>query len=72
MLWLWDITTQQDKALIERNAAGISSSAYAPGPYSKLEGWTARFVSRYLPEMGTALASGAAGSARSETPRVLR
>lgn len=51
MLWLWDVTTQQDKALIERNAAGVRSSAYTPGPYSKVERWSARLVSRYLHEM---------------------
>jgi len=51
MIWLWDVTTVQDKTIIERNAAGVRSRAYVPGPYSTLEGWTARFVSRYLQEM---------------------
>lgn len=55
MLWLWDVTTQQDKVLIERNAAGVRSSAYTPGPYSKLEVWTARFVRRYLDEVSAAI-----------------
>jgi Rieske 2Fe-2S family protein len=56
MLWLWDVTTQQDKTLIERNAAGIHSRAYTPGPYSKLESWTARFVKRYLDEARASIA----------------
>jgi phenylpropionate dioxygenase-like ring-hydroxylating dioxygenase large terminal subunit len=51
MVWLWDRTTVQDKALIERNAAGVRSFAYVPGPYSSLERWPARFVERYRQEM---------------------
>jgi phenylpropionate dioxygenase-like ring-hydroxylating dioxygenase large terminal subunit len=51
MMWLWDVTTAQDKVLIERNAAGVRSRAYVPGPYSKLESLPARFVARYLSEL---------------------
>jgi Rieske 2Fe-2S family protein len=51
MIWLWDVTTRQDKAIIERNAAGVRSRAYVPGPYSTLESWPARFVSRYQQEL---------------------
>jgi Rieske 2Fe-2S family protein len=51
MMWLWDVTTVQDKALIERNAAGIRSAAYSPGPYSTLESLTAHFIERYLREL---------------------
>jgi Rieske 2Fe-2S family protein len=51
MIWFWDVTTTQDKTIIERNAAGVRSRAYAPGPYSTLECNTARFVSRYLQEL---------------------
>lgn len=54
MTWLWDITTTQDSVLIERNAAGIRSRAYVPGPYSKLETLPARFVARYLNELSSA------------------
>jgi Rieske 2Fe-2S family protein len=57
MVWLWDRTTVQDKALIERNAAGVRSMAYAPGPYSTLERWPARFVERYQQEMTARVAS---------------
>jgi phenylpropionate dioxygenase-like ring-hydroxylating dioxygenase large terminal subunit len=35
--WLWDVTTGQDKSIIEVNAAGIRSSRYEPGPSSLLE-----------------------------------
>ena len=54
MLWLWDRTTVQDKILIERNAEGIRSRAYEPGPYTELEGMAARFVARYLQELPAA------------------
>ena len=53
MTWLWDVTTLQDKSIIERNAAGVRSQAYSPGPYSKLESMPARLVSRYLQELTT-------------------
>jgi Rieske 2Fe-2S family protein len=51
MIWLWDATTIQDKRLIERNAAGIRSRSYVPGPYTELESMPARLVSRYLSEL---------------------
>ena len=37
LTWLWTVTTQQDKSIIEANAAGIRSSRYEPGPSSLLE-----------------------------------
>lgn len=37
LLWLWTVTTRQDKDIIEANAAGIRSSRYEPGPASLLE-----------------------------------
>jgi phenylpropionate dioxygenase-like ring-hydroxylating dioxygenase large terminal subunit len=51
MIWLWDVTTIQDKRLIERNAAGIRSRSYSPGPYTELESMPARLVGRYLSEL---------------------
>ena len=48
LCWVWDQTTQQDKAIIELNAAGVCARGYLPGPYSKLEGGTADFIQRYL------------------------
>jgi phenylpropionate dioxygenase-like ring-hydroxylating dioxygenase large terminal subunit len=56
MIWLWDVTTIQDKRLIERNAAGIRSCAYQPGPYTELESMPARLVQRYLSELASASA----------------
>jgi len=46
--WLWETTTEQDKGLIELNAAGVATRGYVPGPYSKLEGMAEDFVRRYL------------------------
>jgi len=57
MTWLWDVTTAQDKALIERNAAGVRSRAYTPGPYSTLEDTPAAFVGRYLRELAASVAA---------------
>ncbi len=34
LTWLWTVTTEQDKSIIEANAAGIRSSRYEPGPSS--------------------------------------
>jgi Rieske 2Fe-2S family protein len=51
MVWMWDVTTMQDKAIIERNAAGVRSRAYTPGPYSKLESGTAGYIKGYLDEL---------------------
>lgn len=52
MTWLWDVTTIQDKTIIERNAEGVQSRAYVPGPYSTLEDWTVRFINDYLQGLG--------------------
>jgi phenylpropionate dioxygenase-like ring-hydroxylating dioxygenase large terminal subunit len=46
--WLWDVTTRQDKELIELNAQGVRSKGYRPGPYSNLEQIGADFLSRYV------------------------
>lgn len=48
LTWLWDITTQADKRIIEHNAEGVKSRFYEPGPYSKMEDYTSKFMSWYL------------------------
>lgn len=55
MIWLWDVTTAQDRQIIEDNAAGVRSDSYRPGPYSLLEDGTVRFVSFYLEEISRRL-----------------
>jgi len=48
LTWLWDITTQADKRIIENNAAGVRSRFYKPGPYSTMEEYTWKFMNWYL------------------------
>lgn len=48
LTWLWDVTTIADKAIIERNQAGVSSRFYEPGPLSEMEDFTRRFLLWYL------------------------
>ena len=54
MAWLWSVTTEQDKAIIEANAAGVRSSPYAPGPSSLLEQDLDGFRAWYLAVIGPA------------------
>lgn len=51
MVWLWDVTTVQDKSIIEANAAGVRSRAYEPGQYSKLEQWGVPVITQYIAEL---------------------
>ena len=57
VIGLWDVTTRQDKELIELNARGVDSPAYQPGPYSELEWCTADFIGRYKALMERSCAS---------------
>jgi Rieske 2Fe-2S family protein len=50
--WLWTVTTKQDKAIIEGNAAGIASSRYEPGRASLLENDVIGFRKWYLALLG--------------------
>jgi len=46
---VWVATNAQDAALVERTHAGVQSSAYEPGPYSRFtEGQVDDFVSWYI------------------------
>jgi Rieske 2Fe-2S family protein len=59
LCWLWDVTSQADKQIIERNQLGVLSRAYQPGPYSKMEPGTRQYVERYVNEL--ALFAGGGG-----------
>jgi Rieske 2Fe-2S family protein len=48
LTWLWDVTTHADKTIIERNQQGVNSRYYVPGPLSKMEDYTWKFLSWYL------------------------
>lgn len=54
LTWLWSVTTEQDKSIIEANAAGIRSTRYAPGPSSLLEQDLDGFREWYLAVIGPA------------------
>jgi Rieske 2Fe-2S family protein len=48
LMWLWDVTTIEDKKIIEDNQAGVDSRFYEPGPYTEMEELTQRFAEWYL------------------------
>ena len=54
LIWLWDVTTQADKFIIEHNQHGVNSRFYTPGPYSKMEAFTERFIDWYLQSIAVA------------------
>ena len=37
--WLWQVTSIEDKQIIERNQLGVNSRYYEPGPYSMQESY---------------------------------
>lgn len=48
LIWMWDITTRQDQAIVESNFLGVRSSSYKPYPYSNEERKVVTFVNWYL------------------------
>ena len=48
LTWLWHVTTEADRTIIERNQAGVNSIFYRPGPYAPMETWARRFRDWYL------------------------
>ncbi len=48
LIWLWDVTTQADKRIIENNAQGVNSKFYVPGPLSNMENYCGDFLEWYL------------------------
>ncbi|HSM68711.1 MAG TPA: hypothetical protein VK830_03280, partial [Xanthomonadales bacterium] len=48
LTWLWDVTTQADKRIIETNAKGVMSSHYQPGPLSSMETFLGTYLEWYL------------------------
>jgi Rieske 2Fe-2S family protein len=52
----WQLTSEQDWEICERQQRGITSSAYAPGPYSRYKEYNVDgFVRWYLKSMGVKL-----------------
>jgi glycine betaine catabolism A len=53
LLPFWQLTSEQDWALCERNHAGVRSPAYVPGPYSPAREYNvAAFTDWYLQRLG--------------------
>ena len=48
LTWLWHVTSEADKCIINNNQAGINSRFYQPGPFSEMEFYSSAFVGWYL------------------------
>ncbi|MEM7222653.1 MAG: aromatic ring-hydroxylating dioxygenase subunit alpha [Pseudomonadota bacterium] len=48
LTWLWQVTSEADKLIVERNQEGVNSRFYRPGPYSPMEDFAVRFLEWYL------------------------
>ncbi|HEX7197981.1 MAG TPA: SRPBCC family protein [Dongiaceae bacterium] len=51
LTWLWTVTSDADKRIIEDNQRGVNSRFYEPGPLSTMETQERRFVEWYLSEI---------------------
>ena len=51
LIWLWTVTTDADKRIIEHTARGVASDFYLPGPLAPMEANEARYLAWYLDEM---------------------
>jgi Rieske 2Fe-2S family protein len=52
LTWLWRVTLDADKAIIEANQRGVNSRYYEPGPFAPMEANEKRYVNWYLDEIG--------------------
>ena len=57
LTWLWQVTSVEDKQIIERNQEGVNSRFYEPGPYSLQETYAGHFVDWYLADIGVGAAA---------------
>ncbi len=51
LTWLWRVTLDADKAIIEANQRGVNSRYYEPGPFAPMETNEKRYVNWYLKEI---------------------
>jgi Rieske 2Fe-2S family protein len=51
LTWLWKVTTDEDKAIIEHTARGVRSNFFVPGPIAPMEHIELRYINWYLEEM---------------------
>jgi phenylpropionate dioxygenase-like ring-hydroxylating dioxygenase large terminal subunit len=54
LTWLWKVTTDEDKRIIEHTARGVRSRFFAPGPIAPMEHNELRYIGWYLGELGRA------------------
>ena len=52
LTWLWKVTTEEDKKIIEHTARGVRSRFFTPGPIAPMEQNELRFIGWYLREIG--------------------
>jgi len=56
LTWMWNVTAEADRRIVEQNQLGVESKFYAPGPYAlPIEKLTARLSHWYLQQMSSAL-----------------
>lgn len=48
LVWLWHVTTEADKTIIEHNQQGVNSRYYRPGPYAPMEDFAVNYLDWYL------------------------
>jgi Rieske 2Fe-2S family protein len=51
LTWLWKVTTEEDKKIIEHTARGVRSRYYVPGPIAPMEQNELRYIAWYLDEI---------------------
>ena len=51
LTWLWNVTSVEDKKIIELNQEDENWLRFEPGPYSLQEPYARRFVDWYLREL---------------------
>ncbi|WP_411036104.1 aromatic ring-hydroxylating dioxygenase subunit alpha [Shinella sp. BYT-45] len=54
LTWLWKVTTEEDKAIIEHTARGVRSHYFVPGPIAPMEHNELRYIGWYLDEISRA------------------
>ncbi|WDZ75397.1 aromatic ring-hydroxylating dioxygenase subunit alpha [Ensifer adhaerens] len=51
LTWLWKVTTEEDKAIIEHTSRGVRSHYFVPGPIAPMEHNELRYINWYLDEI---------------------
>lgn len=51
LTWLWKVTTDEDKKIIEHTARGVRSHYFVPGPIAPMEHNELRYINWYLDEI---------------------